>query len=717
MDHKWICRMILKRMRLGIGTRKLLEIMHPKAPLVFMKYNHLSKVIETIENGEIDLVNLDHDDEIELFHPVRPMLCERLTSSSRKFFIDNHRNFYQETKMDGERFQLHIKDKNFCYYSRNGHEYSESFNQVLTPLIKFRHMVHSIILDGEMLVYDVLNKCYQSKGEFEVDVKKMKLDNISKLRPCFCVFDVLYFNGNSQIARRYEERLDLLTQLFDDIEGVLVKTKPSKVMNLDHMLEIFNQANFDGEEGTVLKNADSIYKPNQRSAGWFKVKADYFDDQVVMDLDFIVIGGSYVNSYQKTYIKKFMLGAIEKTSDDKYLIHSVAEVSGGISNMQHVEIRNIISKHIKSHDCSSKIVEFDKGKILFKTKTPDFWIPPNYSLVFECKASELVRSNDFMTEFTLRFPRVVEIRKDKIWTESCSLKEFNNISLDQGSKKGGVKKLVMRNVTKNDLNFNVRSKLRNKTTNPNADDDDVKVLDNILDGKEFCVLLYSPDIAKTKEIIARIKSHGGTIVEQPRKNKTFAIVCDRKTVKVENHLKIMDVNIINSEWVLRELRDEELFQFPLIRPQIDSFFTTKTLKIDQNKHFDEYGDSHREPFENLSEFESFLKKVKVNGNEDLLEFENELEERNEEKFNIFNGICGIFLSRKTNFLLEHSRKIFILKKGIVKGIEEISENNFVICADDEKIYYITQFPSQKVISFKWIIDSSNVNKLLKIQDY
>lgn len=713
--------MILKRMRLGVGTKKILENLHPKGSELFMKFNHLSKVIESIENGEIDNISLERD-KIELFQPVRPMLCERLTSSSKKFFIENHTNFYQETKMDGERFQLHIKDKNFRYFSRNGHEYSESFNQLLTPLIKFRPVVHSIILDGEMLVYDVIKKCYQSKGETDVDVKRMKIENVSKLRPCFCVFDVLYYNDNSQISRRYTERLDLLSQLFDDQKGVLVKTKPLRVQSIDHMLEIFNQANFDGEEGTVLKNADSTYKPNERrNCGWFKVKADYFDE-IVMDLDLLVIGGSYVNPHQKTSIKNFILGVIEELPNGKFNVHSVGEVSGGISHKQHVEIRNIIGQHMKTLN-GEKEVEFDKGKISFGRKVSDFWIPPNNSLVFECKASELVKSSDFMTKFTLRFPRVVEIRKDKIWTESCSLNEFNNISLDQESKAGGVKKLVIRNVTRSDLNFNVRTKPRNQKQNifcTETDSNEVKVYDNILEGKEFCVLLNTSDIIMIKEIVSKIKSHGGTIVEQPRKNKTFAIICDQLTVKVKNHIKIMEINVINSNWIIREFKDEELSQFPQIRPRLDSFFETSALKEEQEKYFDKFGDSHKEVFQDLSEFESFLKKFKAQekDDDDFNEFVMELEEISKEKFNIFHEIFGIFLSMKNNnSLLELSKKIFILKNGKVKNIEENSKDDFIICMDDEFNDLTLKFPKNNFTSYRWILDSSNANKLLNVNEY
>lgn len=47
---------------------------------------------------------------------------------------------------------------------------------------------------------------------------------------------------------------------------------------------------------------------------------------------------------------------------------------------------------------------------------PDCYIDsPNNSIVLEVKAAELIKSDAFATEKTLRFPRVVKVRYDKDW--------------------------------------------------------------------------------------------------------------------------------------------------------------------------------------------------------------------------------------------------------------------------------------------------------------
>jgi DNA ligase 4 len=62
-----------------------------------------------------------------------------------------------------------------------------------------------------------------------------------------------------------------------------------------------------------------------------------------------------------------------------------------------------------------------------QNEVPDVWIEPKKSIVLQLKASELVKSDSFRTDNTLRFPRIVAIRSDKPWNECCTLEEFNKM--------------------------------------------------------------------------------------------------------------------------------------------------------------------------------------------------------------------------------------------------------------------------------------------------
>lgn len=100
------------------------------------------------------------------------MLSKRCNALEFNKKIKELCNFFIETKFDGERFQLHMKDGNFKYFSRNGYDYTQQYGQtyaqgIYTPLLKgvFKDDVRSIILDGEMMGYDKKEKKFGSKGK------------------------------------------------------------------------------------------------------------------------------------------------------------------------------------------------------------------------------------------------------------------------------------------------------------------------------------------------------------------------------------------------------------------------------------------------------------------------------------------------------------------------------------------------------------------------
>lgn len=228
LDQKWLIRIILKDMHLGINPGTILTTYHKSAKNFQNQYSSLSRVCQAIENGET------YEDSVsaELFRHCMPMLCQRGTVEKLQSFVNN-REFYLETKMDGERFHIHIKDGEYKYFSRGGREYhtfgANKSSGSLTPFIAplFKVPIKNLILDGEMMVWNREYLIYHTKGEY-FDVKSIQ-PNDSTLRPCFCAYDILYFNDQSLIDKPYAERARLLATIFNEKPGVLTMCKPIKI--------------------------------------------------------------------------------------------------------------------------------------------------------------------------------------------------------------------------------------------------------------------------------------------------------------------------------------------------------------------------------------------------------------------------------------------------------------------------------------------------------
>lgn len=307
-DLKWIVNIVLKSMKIKVGVSKILKTYHPLAPQLFSKINHLSKICEIIENGEVEEALKDI---VKPFIPIRSMLSQKFSANMNNIIAQFE--FYQEIKLDGERFQIHLDNGEYKYFSRNGYDFSENFNNILSPLIKFKPVVKSLILDGEMMIWNKTEKRFVTKGETELDVKKLK-DLNYHLRPVYCSFDVLFLNGVSYIDQPFSRRCEILNSLYDDQVGVIIKTQPIRIRDVEHLVSLFNEAMKKEEEGIILKKSDSKYMPGEREkGGWYKVKADYFDGELVKEFDCVIIGGNFQNPHKRDFLQKYQVSYIIKT--------------------------------------------------------------------------------------------------------------------------------------------------------------------------------------------------------------------------------------------------------------------------------------------------------------------------------------------------------------------------------------------------------------------
>lgn len=176
IDCKWLTRIILEKLKLGIGDKHILQLYHKDADDFYNQYSHLSNMVEAVESGKTIDENLRT--MIALFKPVRPMLCERGQITQIENMLQKH-EYYLETKMDGERFHIHINGNEFKYFSRSCNEdFTKHFGSNSTsgnysPRLKqvLNEKVTNAILDGEMMVWDREDQLFHTKC-------KLRLSNV-----------------------------------------------------------------------------------------------------------------------------------------------------------------------------------------------------------------------------------------------------------------------------------------------------------------------------------------------------------------------------------------------------------------------------------------------------------------------------------------------------------------------------------------------------------
>jgi bifunctional non-homologous end joining protein LigD len=172
-----------------------------------------------------------------------------------------------EVKWDGIRAITYYEPGRFRIESRNLNEITAQYPE----LRRLGRQLGSrdVVLDGEIVAFDS-----RGRPSFERLQQRMHLTRDAEIRrraqevPVrYMLFDVLYLEGRSQMARPYEERRELLESL--ELEGPAWQVPPHHRGQGAALLEASAR---QGLEGVVAKRLDSRYAPGQRSSAWIKVK-------------------------------------------------------------------------------------------------------------------------------------------------------------------------------------------------------------------------------------------------------------------------------------------------------------------------------------------------------------------------------------------------------------------------------------------------------------
>lgn len=684
LDQKWIIRIILKTPHLGIAVKNILGAYHANANAIFERTSHLSRVCEIIESGKAD--ELEDSETITLFQPLRSMLCDRAKLSGIEALL-HQQNFYVELKMDGERFQVHKKGLDYRYFSRND-EFTTSFGERATGLCfsaslhsQLHSSVQSVILDGEMMVWDEVEERFRVKGEA---VEARNLKNHPNLRPVYCAFDVLFLNGDSLIQKPYEERIRLLNKLIVVDKNIVVICQRERVNTAADVLKVFNRAIDDNEEGIILKGQDSVYKPGMRGgSGWFKLKADYIDG-LVSDLDLIVMGGS---RNKKGYIESFILGVAVKSSDklsgdpdENLIFHSVSSVRSGLTRPEWVNLNLSLNKHWVRNDPPPEYLDFGNCR-------PDSWIEPRNSIILQVKSTELQETTSYRTTHTLRFPRITCLRPDKPWFDCCPLEEFQRLT--HGSP-GKVQKMAKRHLTDQDVSMAKRAKplpRRSILRNPEPlFEGEIELIDEVCRGREFCVLSTKKGQPSIRALSHMIQRHGGVIVQNPGQT-TFLCVAGDLIATVKSYAKTQLYDIVTAEWLARSLGGERpLTALPAMKP-FDMISMRTETRERFRKDFDSNNDSFVDDIRDEEELKRIFESMELLPYQRLLErevvdFEDEhLGESPRLVWSLFSNICGFFCDGDEKGQ-ELGRFLLASGRGII--VEDIEEATHAFTVDEAR---------------------------------
>ena len=265
---------------------------------------------------------------------VEPMLCSLVKEP-----IESAEYIY-ELKWDGYRILSSVEANKVTMSSRGGLDYTLKYPLIAEAL---QSLGHDLIIDGEVVV---LNE--EGKPDFDT----LQLYNGKRTPIRYCVFDLLYLNGNDLKDLPLYQRKELLETVIKENDIFLFSE------SFDDGKALYEKVLEDNLEGIVAKKKDSTYVPGARGYDWLKIPTRKRQEFVI---------GGWAESDKSRSFKSLLFGAYE---DGKLQWigrsgggYKQAEMPGILKQLQEIETdkspfanKILDTKGAKTHFVKPKLV-------------------------------------------------------------------------------------------------------------------------------------------------------------------------------------------------------------------------------------------------------------------------------------------------------------------------------------------------------------------------
>jgi DNA ligase 4 len=140
-EQKWLARIILKDLKIGLGHETVLKNYHPDAVDLYNITSDLKEVFRDLSGNDKRM----GADRFRIFFPIRPMLADKMPLKQLAVILEKNKVLI-ETKFDGERIQCHFKDDVVKFFSRNSNNYTHIYGPKMAPIIRENVNAKSVIL-------------------------------------------------------------------------------------------------------------------------------------------------------------------------------------------------------------------------------------------------------------------------------------------------------------------------------------------------------------------------------------------------------------------------------------------------------------------------------------------------------------------------------------------------------------------------------------------
>lgn len=310
-----------------------------------------------------------HEFTLTLGRPVAPMLAQSapdigaaLEATGVPAAVD--------AKLDGVRIQVHRAGDEVAIFSRSLDDLTSRMPEIVAQIRQLA--LRAVVLDGEALATDPSGR----PRPFQETASRGMRHDSGSLAPYF--FDLLHVDGQDFIDEPGSRRWSAL----DTFVPESMRVRRVVVSDAEQATQAYHEALAAGQEGVVVKAAESAYDVGRRGSAWVKVKPRH-------TFDLVILAAEWGHGRRHGWLSNLHLGA--------------RDPDGGFV---------MLGKTFKG--LTDQMLAWQTEKLLsLATERGDWVVHVRPELVVEIAFDGVQRSSRYPGGVALRFARVLRYREDK----------------------------------------------------------------------------------------------------------------------------------------------------------------------------------------------------------------------------------------------------------------------------------------------------------------
>ncbi|HZY98863.1 MAG TPA: ATP-dependent DNA ligase [Candidatus Baltobacteraceae bacterium] len=307
-----------------------------------------------------------------------------------------------EDKYDGVRAQAHVYDGTVRLFSRRLNDVTDSYPQIATALSGIER---NAVFDGEIV---------GMRDGRVLPFRELQTRMQAEVPLAYVVFDVLALGDDLLVDEPLVRRRELLAEaVVPSGTLLLARFDPVEEVVALEVNDRFEGARKRGNEGLMLKRADSPYAPGRRGKWWLKLKRE------LTTLDVAVIAVEWGHGKRSNVLSDYTFAV---RGDDGTLV-AIGKAYSGLTDAEIAELTQWFLAHRLPPDRQ-------------REKARAYEIPVEPLIVIEVAFDAVQKSDLHESGFALRFPRILAIRNDKPPEEIDTLDAVREIYREMLAREG-----------------------------------------------------------------------------------------------------------------------------------------------------------------------------------------------------------------------------------------------------------------------------------------